>query len=363
MELGEIGKTDKSHEKFTPCATRADVSAAGPSIPLKISVVIPVHNGAQTLAKCLEALYRSKCPPYEVIVVDDCSTDDSLVVAKRFPCRVIELETNCGAASAKNRGAEKAGGDVIFFTDADVLVEEGSLSLIAQDLADPDISGVVGLLCSELGYNNFSSQYKNLWMHYTYARLPRYVGVFYTSAAAIRRTVFQQTTGFDENYRGASVTEDTEFGQRLLTAGHTIYLDKRLVVKHDKYYSLAGLARTDFWRSHGLTKTMLRNRFGGANQRNYTSVPWFFVLSVPLSCLVVFSLLFSLASRDTRFLAAALTCYGIMLLLNAPFLVFLSRTRGLSFLAQSCGFLLLDMFVAGLGVIFAIAGFMMGKRY
>ena len=322
-----------------------------------------MHNGEETLGKCLEALYRSKYPPYEVIVVDDCSTDNTLVVAARFPCRVIELETNCGAASAKNRGAETASGDVVFFTDADVIVEEGSLSLIADDFADPGISGVVGLLSPELGYNNFSSQYKNLWMHYTYARLPHHVGVFYTSAAAIRRAVFNQTTGFDENYRGASVTEDTEFGQRLLTAGHTIYLDKRLIVRHDKYYSLAGVARTDFWRSHGLTKTMLRNRFGETTQRSYTSVPWFFVLSVPLSCLVVLSLLFSLASRDTRLLAAALVCYGIMLLLNAPFLVFLTRTRGLFFLAQSCGFLLFDMFVAGFGVISATAGFIMGKRY
>lgn len=337
--------------------------AAGGYLPLKISVVVPVHNAGQTLGQCLEAVYRSNYPPYEVIVVDDCSTDDSLAVARRFPCRVVKLEEKQGAAKAKNRGGEKAKGDVLFFTDADILLEGDTLSLVVEDFADPQISGVVGLLSKELGYDNFCSQYKNLWMHYTYARLPRYVGLFYTSAAAIRRAVFQETTGFDENYRGASVTEDIEFGQRLLTAGHKIYLDKRVTVRHLKRYSLADLVKTDFWRSYGLTKTMLRNKFGRVRQKSYTSVPWFFILSVPLSYLVLLSLLFALIGREPRLLAAALIGYSTTLLLNAPFLDFLQRMRGWSFLGQSCAFLFLDMLVAGLGVIFAAAGFMVGKRY
>jgi glycosyltransferase involved in cell wall biosynthesis len=335
----------------------------GASLPLKISVVIPVHNGGQTLGKCLEALHRSNYPPYEIIVVDDCSTDDSFDVASRFSCRVSKLEERQGAAKAKNRGATRATGDVVFFTDADVLVEEDTLSLIADDLANPRISGVVGLLSTELGYSNFSSQYKNLWMHYTYARLPCYVGVFYTSAAAIRTAVFRQTTGFDENYRGASVTEDTEFGQRLLTAGHKIYLDKRLAVKHLKYYSLADIVRTDFRRSYGLTKTMLRNWFGGSKQVCYTSVPWFSVLGVPLSFLGVLSVLLGLSRKDPRFLIGAVICFAITLLLNAPLLSFFGKKRGPFFLGQCCGFLLLDMLVADLGVMSAVAGFMVGKRY
>ena len=49
------------------------------------------------------------------------------------------------------------------------------------------MTGVVGLLDTRLRYQDFASQYKNLWMHFTYLRLPRQVGVFYTSAAAARR--------------------------------------------------------------------------------------------------------------------------------------------------------------------------------
>lgn len=256
-----------------------------------------------------------------------------------------------------------AEGDVLFFTDADVLLEDNALSLVAEGLANSDVSGIVGLLSRQLAYDNFSSQYKNLWMHYTYYRLPTYVGVFYTSAAAIKREVFMQTGGFDENYRGASVTEDTEFGQRLLTAGYKIRVDKRLTVTHLKHYSLGDLVRTDFWRSNGLAKTVLRNKFAGSAQRCYTSVPWYCLLGLPLAYIAVLSGLVALAGKSLPLLAAAVVSYGIMVALHAHFLDFLRKARGLCFLGQSCGFLLIDMLVAGLGVMYAVAHFAIGKRY
>lgn len=329
----------------------------------EVSVVIPVYNGEETLKKCLEAVYQSKYPHCEVIVVDDCSTDNSLAVARCFPCRAVKLGEKRGAAKAKNRGVEEARGDIVFFTDADILLEGDSLSLMVEDFADPQISAVVGLLSKEARYDNFCSEYKNLWMHYTYARLSPYIGIFYTSAAAIRKTVFQENTGFNENYQGASVTEDAEFGQRLLTAGHKIYLDKRMTVKHLKHYSLIELIKTDFWRSYGLTKTMLRNKLGRIRQKSFTSVPWFFILSVLISFLTMFLLLLSIVCRDYRFLTAALIGCFTTLLLNFPFLDFLQKMRGWSFLGKSCGFLLVDTLVAVLGMFFAVTSFMVGKKF
>jgi hypothetical protein len=65
-----------------------------------------------------------------------------------------------------------------FSADSDCLLRPDALHLIAENLADPSVSGVVGLLDADIGYADFPSQYKNLWMHYTYLRLPRRVGVF-----------------------------------------------------------------------------------------------------------------------------------------------------------------------------------------
>ncbi len=330
--------------------------------PLRISVVIPVHNGERTLEQCLAAIYRSEYPPYEVVVVDDASTDRSVEIARRYPCRLVRLSENVGAARAKNRGAAEAGGDILFFTDADVLIPPQALSILVEDFADPNIAGVVGLLSAELPYEDFASQFKNLWMHFTYARLPRYVGLFYTSAASIRKPVFEREGGFDEGYRGASVTEDMDFGQRLLTAGHRILLDRRLAVQHLKRYSLGELLRTDFGRAKALAKIRLRNELTRTGRKHYASVPWFFTVSVPLSGLLLVGILLSFIWPAWGISLVAGSC-ALILLLNTSFLACLGRLRGWGFFVQSCLFLPINLFVSGLGIAAALGDIAWGRLY
>lgn len=329
---------------------------------LKISVIIPVHNGERTLERCLEAIYRSSYPPYEVIVADDASTDRSAEIVGRYPCKLVRLTENVGAARAKNRGAAQATGDVLFFTDADVVIPPHALDVIAKDLADEKVAGVVGLLDADLPYPDFCSQFKNLWMHFTYARLPREVGLFYTSAASLRKHIFEAAGGFDERYRGASVTEDMDFGQRLLTAGHRIWLDKRLSVRHLKHYGFWELLRTDFVRARALMKIWLRNKLARTRRRHFASVPWFFTASVPLAGLLVLGLLLALAWPGWGWALAAASLVGIWAL-NAPFLLFLGRMRGGRFFWLACLFLPLNLFVSGLGIASAFVDVARGRAY
>src|SRR3990167_7138460 len=109
-----------------------------------ISVVIPNRNGAATIGKCLEAALASRYDAFEVIVVDDCSEDDSVEVIKGFPCRLIRLEQHGGAARARNTGARHSRGDVLFFTDADCLLEPESLAIASETLARADPNSVAG---------------------------------------------------------------------------------------------------------------------------------------------------------------------------------------------------------------------------
>ncbi|MBC7232635.1 MAG: glycosyltransferase family 2 protein [Chloroflexi bacterium] len=338
-----------------------------------ISIVIPVHNAVHTLEECLQAIQGSDYTDYEVIVVDDASVDGSAEVARKYACRLIPLSENVGAARAKNIGAKEARGDIILFTDADVVLQPDTLRIVAEHFRDPTVAGVVGLLDEKLRYSNFSSHFKNLWMHYTYKRLAeseeaeRGVGVFLTSIAAIRKEVFEQMGGFDPNYRGASVTEDIEFGQRLLSAGHKIRLDNRLAVEHLKHYSLRGLLRTDFERAFGLTKTWLRKKFDpalrGRGQRYYASVPWFFMLGVPLAWLLPGFVLLALWKRQFIWGLVACCTYVAILLVNAPFLNALRRARGWFFGLQSCLFLPIDLWISGLGVLWAVIDYLRGNRY
>lgn len=331
--------------------------------PLRLSVVIPVHNGQATLARCLTAIYQSETTPSEVIVVDDASRDGTVEIAARFPCKLVRLERNVGAARAKNRGAEAASGDALFFTDADVLIPPQALTWVTEDYAAADQpSGVVGLLGPELPFTDFPSQFKNLWMHFTYARLPRYVGLFYTSAASLRRELFLAQGGFDESYLGASVTEDMDFGQRLLTAGYRLLLDKRLMVQHLKRYTFGELLRTDLERSSALTKILLRNWLAGAKRKHYASVPWFFTASVPISALLGLGLLL-LPFQSGIGGALALGSLALIWLLNASFLACLGKLRGGWFLAQAMLFLPLNLFVSGLGIVAALWDLARGRRY
>ena len=338
-----------------------------------ISIVIPAHNAAETLGDCLQAILSSDQAEYEVVVVDDASTDATARIAEELGCRVVRLPENAGAAQAKNIGVRHAQGDVVLFTDADIVLQSNTLRLVAEDLADPALAGVVGLLGQKLKYGNFSSQFKNVWMNFTYRRLAESrgaecgVGVFFTSLAAIRREVFVQMGGFDTHYLGASVTEDIEFGQRLLTAGHQIRLDQRLAVEHLKHYNLGSLLRTDLERAFGLTKTWLRKRLEPARrssgQRYYASVPWFFVLGVPLAWLLPGLAVCALSTAQPRCVWLAMLDFGAIQVLNVAFLNALRRAGGLRFGLLSCLFLPIDLWASGLGVLWATLHYLAGNRY
>ncbi|MBM4428741.1 MAG: glycosyltransferase family 2 protein [Chloroflexi bacterium] len=344
-----------------------------------ISVVIPAYNATSTLHECLHAIGRSDYGEYEVVVVDDGSTDNTAGIATQYGCRVVRLQANVGAAQAKNLGVDEARGDIIVFTDADIVVQPNTLSLVAENLRDAEVAGVVGLLGPKLRYANFASQFKNLWMYHTYAQLAestdaqRGVGLFFTSIAAIRKHIFVQRNGFDAHYRGASVTEDIEFGQRLLTAGDVVRLDARLTVEHLKHYSLRELLKTDLQRAFGLTKTWIRKKLEPAQSRRakgqvlpqkyYQSVPWSFVLSVPLAWLLPVLVGLSVWTGEPAALWLAGLDYAGILTANARFLATLFRVRGWRFLLQACLFLPVDLWVSGLGVLWAFVDYLAGNRY
>jgi glycosyltransferase involved in cell wall biosynthesis len=292
-----------------------------PANPM-ISVIIPVYNAQDTLALCLERLYQSSYPRFEVILVDDCSSDASREIARRYPARLICQPRNQGAAPARNKGAKAADGSILLFMDADILVEKDSLAMVADDLKDPEVAGVVGLLSPKLKFTDFASNYKNLYMHYTYSILPRSVSVFYTSFAAVRKEVFEECGGFDENYRQATI-EDIEVGERITSRGYKLILDKRLQVEHVRHYSFDGLLKTGFKRAAGIMKIMLRKKFSAEEKSGYQTSPFSFRAGIGISFLIFLSLLCWLIKGSSGYLISALVLYLVLFLLNLDFLLYL----------------------------------------
>lgn len=326
-----------------------------------ISVVIPAHNAARTLPQALSALNAAQPPALEVIVVDDGSTDRTAQIAQEMGARVIRLDNNIGAAAAKNRGAENARGAVLFFTDTDIVLPPGAMELIQNALRDPQTGGIVGLLDENIPHANWASQFKNLWMNFTYGRFAgmERIGLFYTSAAVMRRELFLKLRGFDENYHGASTAEDTEFGQRAWGQGARIRLEPELRVVHLKAYTAQGVLSEDFKRAYALTLMRLRKR----GEPFFTSVPSFYQLAVPAIYLAVTCALTALLLPSGWLALAALLVLSLFFALNFPLIAFLAQKRGPGFALRSALFLPLDVFIVGLGMLRAFFNFARGIRY
>jgi glycosyltransferase involved in cell wall biosynthesis len=110
----------------------------------RVSVVVPVRDGALYLGEALQSIAEQTLRPHEVIVVDDGSTDGSAALAERLGARV-ERQPASGPAAARNRGAECSTGELVGFLDADDLWPPDSLELrVAALRSDPQVELVFG---------------------------------------------------------------------------------------------------------------------------------------------------------------------------------------------------------------------------
>ena len=110
----------------------------------KVTVVVCAYNAAETLETCLSSLDRLTYQDVEIILVDDGSTDDTAVIAKRHPSiRLLQVE-NGGLSAARNVGLTHATGEIVAYTDADVCVEAEWLTYLVEPLFSPGVAGSGG---------------------------------------------------------------------------------------------------------------------------------------------------------------------------------------------------------------------------
>ena len=113
-------------------------------LAMDISVIVPVYNGANKIKRCVRALQQQNTErPYEIIVVDDGSTDRGLEQISGNGFRVFK-QPNQGPAAARNLGVKKSRGTIVLFTDADCEPEEDWLEQMVRPLEKASISGVKG---------------------------------------------------------------------------------------------------------------------------------------------------------------------------------------------------------------------------
>ncbi len=222
----------------------ARASREQPRLP-PVSVVVPVHNDPASLDLCLKALEASDHPDFEIIVVDDGSTDRSGEVAANHGTRLIRRSEASGPAAARNAGAREARHPYLFFIDADVCVQPDTLRRGVEVFAgDPTVDAIFGSYDASPRARNLISQYRNLLHHFVHQNSRQEAFTFWSGCGAIKRSVFLEMGGFDTGYDKASI-EDIELGSRLREAGRRVVLVKECQAKHLKRWTLWGMIETD----------------------------------------------------------------------------------------------------------------------
>ena len=311
---------------------------------LTISVIIPVYNGGPNFRKCLMSVKALLPSPLEVIVVGDGDTDGSSQFAQEFGVNVLRFSSPGGPARARNFGASRAKGEIVFFVDADVTLPSDAIGRVAMAFKhEPDLTALFGSYDDDPGETNFLSQYRNLLHHYVHQNGREDASTFWGACGAIRREVFREMGGFDEMYVKPSI-EDIELGYRLKRAGYSIRLCRSLQVKHWKRWELGSMLKADFFqRALPWTDLILRDR-NCINDLNTG-------MSGRASVLLTFGLLCALAVSPWH--PPALVVAGVMalalLVLNSPLYLFFLKKRGVRFVLRVIPWHWLYFFYSGIG--------------
>src|SRR5438876_99961 len=149
IEDWNMGLTTRERRPKLSFGRTQKMFEAAPFFPLpqapKVSVVVASYNGERTLQACLESLERLNYPNYEVILVDDGSTDTTAQIASKHPkVRYVHHERNFGLSVARNTGIVASEGEIIAFTDADCRADEDWLYYLVGDLLDSPFAGMGG---------------------------------------------------------------------------------------------------------------------------------------------------------------------------------------------------------------------------
>ena len=315
--------------------------------PLAVSVIIPVYNGGEAFRSCLASLQHAVPPPAEVIVVADGDTDGSGALAEEWGAQVVRFATPGGPARARNRGAQVACGDILFFLDADVTISNNAIAQVKTQFQNaPQLAALIGSYDDAPAAPNFLSQYRNLLHHYVHQQANEDAFTFWGACGAIRRAEFFSVGGFDEAYQQPSI-EDIELGYRLKQHGYQIRLCKSLQVKHWKRWDVYSLLRTDILRRAVPWTALLLQAQRLPNDLNIR------VADRVSTGLVFLFLSLSVCSWWwPMFLPVVGGCVVLLLVLNARLYRFFWDKRGLRFALQSIPWHWLYYWYSGLAFVF-----------
>jgi glycosyltransferase involved in cell wall biosynthesis len=223
----------------------------------RISVVVCSYNGSRTIDQCLESLFRLDYTNYEVIVIDDGSTDATAEIASKYPVRLIRT-SNHGLSAARNRGLAESTGEIIAYIDDDAYADPNWLRYLAITFQDSNYACIGG--------PNFAPPEDGL-IAQCVARAPGGpVHVLNTDREAehvpgcnlaIRAAVLRDIGGFDPQFRAAG--DDVDLCWRLTELGYKIGFHPAAFVWHHRRNSISMYVKQQ--RGYGKAEALLARKW------------------------------------------------------------------------------------------------------
>lgn len=288
----------------------------------KISVIIPVKNEGENIENCLEAIFKQTIEPFEVIVVNGNSTDNTVENAKKYPVKVF-YETYNTRAGACKIGVDNASGEFIAFTDADCIVKRDWLENLIKGF-DGDIVGVGG------GIENAG---EGIWKK----SIAFAVGTFLGSAFSVQGRLYpdkryvKSISGCNSMYKkknlstvgnfdvNLSTAEDAELNNRLLKIGKLLYVPNTVVL-HNHNRGLKEFAKR--MRQYGYGR--VKSRIWGVQivpplfffflilSLTVTNLLFLFAVSIYLVLLALMGIKFTIQMHNLNYLYSIPVVYMII---------------------------------------------------
>lgn len=257
-----FGITDIDRNPKPALAAVREAFDAGPWARLgdmpQISVVVCTFNGSKTIRQCCESLSRLDYPKFEVIVVDDGSSDGSGRIVEEFGFKLIRHDTNRGLSAARNSGLEAATGDIVAYIDDDAFADIDWLRYIALTFETMDCVAVGGPNVSPNDDPEFARRVAEAPGN------PAHVLLTDTQAEqlpgcniAIRRSALEAIDGFDPRFVTAG--DDVDVCLRLRERGWTLAYCAAAMVWHRRRASLAAYLKQQ--SDYGVAENLLDRKW------------------------------------------------------------------------------------------------------
>lgn len=256
-----FGLTDRDRRPKPALAAVGEAFAEGPfpdnlEWP-KISVVVCTHNGSRTIDHGCRELAKLKYPNYEVIVVDDGSTDDTAAIVRRHDVKLIQTE-NRGLSSARNVGANAATGEIVAYIDDDAWPDPHWLHYLAMAFASGDYAGVGGPNIAPPSDGSVADAVANAPGGPIHVLLTDEIAEHIPGCnMAFRRSALKAVGGFDPAFRVAG--DDVDLCWRIQEKGWTLGFTPAAVVWHRRRSSTRAYLRQQL--GYGKAEAMLERKW------------------------------------------------------------------------------------------------------